>query len=342
MKKKAPMTRRQFAGATAALTAGLLGRTSVARTGPSGEHARTDLKLGLYSITFLGIWYRGEALTLPEVVRTARRYGYEGVEIDGKRPHGNPLDWPRSRCRELRSTADGEGVEIFGVAANNDFSSPFPETREAHVCYVRDLIRMTADLGARTLRVFLAWPGVTKHPQLAEYRISRDLWPVIHQEFSPEEIWEWCRDGLVECARYAGNAGVTLALQNHAPVIRDHRDVLRMVREVGSPHLKVSLDAPIMPDKNPAAIREAAQSIGSLQVLSHFGGDYARSADGAVEGESFYKDFVRAMREIGYRGYLSYELCHPLPVVDGQTVGIEYAHESARLAAVFMRGLIDS
>jgi len=342
MKKKAPMTRRQFAGATAALTAGLLGRTSVARTGPSGEHARTDLKLGLYSITFLGIWYRGEALTLPEVVRTARRYGYEGVEIDGKRPHGNPLDWPRSRCRELRSTADGEGVEIFGVAANNDFSSPFPETREAHVCYVRDLIRMTADLGARTLRVFLAWPGVTKHPQLAEYRISRDLWPVIHQEFSPEEIWEWCRDGLVECARYAGNAGVTLALQNHAPVIRDHRDVLRMVREVGSPHLKVSLDAPIMPDKNPAAIREAAQSIGSLQVLSHFGGDYARSADGAVEGESFYKDFVRAMREIGYRGYLSYELCHPLPVVDGQTVGIEYAHESARLAAEFMRRLIQS
>jgi sugar phosphate isomerase/epimerase len=342
MKEKAPMTRRQFAGATAAATAGLLGGTAIGRTGPSEERVRADLKLGLYSITFLGIWYRGEALTLPEIVRTARRYGYDGVEIDGKRPHGNPLDWPRSRCRELRSTADGEGVEIFGVAANNDFSSPFPETREAHVCYVRDLVRMTADLGARTLRVFLAWPGVTKHPQLAQYRISRDLWPVIHQEFSPEEIWEWCREGLVECARYAGEAGVTLALQNHAPVIRDHRDVLRMVREVGSPHLKVSLDAPIMPDKSPASILEAARAVGSLQVLSHFGGDYVRSADGAVDGESFYGDFVRAMREIGYRGYLSYELCHPLPVVDGKTVGIEYAHESARLAAEFMRGLIQS
>jgi sugar phosphate isomerase/epimerase len=340
--KKTPMTRRDFAGATAAAAAALLSGASVGQADAAQVKPEPGLKVGLYSITFLGIWYRGEALALPELVRTARKYGYDGIEIDGKRPHGNPLDWPRGRCRELASLADGEGIEIFGVAANNDFSSPFPETREAHVCYVRDLIRMTADLGARTLRVFLAWPGVTTHPQLARYTISRELWPVIHKEFSAEEIWNWCRDGLVECTRYAGEAGVTLALQNHAPVIRDHRDVLRMVKEVGSPHLKVSLDAPIMPDKSPAAIREAAQAIGPLQVLSHFGGDYERGGDGAAKGEPFYRDFVRAMREIGYKGYMSYELCHPLPVVDGQTVGIDYAHTSARLAAEFMRGLIES
>ena len=50
------------------------------------------MKLGLYSITYLGVWYRGEALTLPELIKTAKRFGYDGVEIDGKRPHGNPLD----------------------------------------------------------------------------------------------------------------------------------------------------------------------------------------------------------------------------------------------------------
>ncbi len=299
------------------------------------------LKLGLYSITFLGIWYRGEALSLPEVVKAAKEYGYDGIEIDGKRPHGNPLDWPEARCRELRALADGEGIEIFGVAANNDFSSPFPETREAHVCYVRELVRMARHLGAKTVRVFLAWPGVTRHPQIARYDVSRNLWPVIHQGFSEAEVWDWCRAGLVECARYAGEEGVVLALQNHAPVIKDHNDVLRMVREVGSPHLKVSLDVPIMPDKSEPAIREAARAVGPLQVLSHFGGDYVRPADGgAVRGEAFYEPFVRAMNEIGYRGYLSYELCHPLPVVDGQTVGVEYARDSARYAAQFMRGVI--
>ena len=84
------------------------------------------MKLGLYSITYLGTWYRGEALTLPELIKTARRFGYDGVEIDGKRPHGNPLDWPARECKELRSMADGEGIEIHAVAANNDFSNPVP------------------------------------------------------------------------------------------------------------------------------------------------------------------------------------------------------------------------
>ena len=42
---------------------------------------------------------------------------------------------------------------------NNDFSSPVPEQREGQLIYVRDLIRMTADLGVKTLRVFAAGPG---------------------------------------------------------------------------------------------------------------------------------------------------------------------------------------
>ena len=87
------------------------------------------MKVGLYSITYLGLWYRGEALTLPEIIKTAREFGYDGVEIDGKRPHGNPLDWPRARCRELRTLAAGEGIEILGVAANNDFAYPVQEVR---------------------------------------------------------------------------------------------------------------------------------------------------------------------------------------------------------------------
>jgi sugar phosphate isomerase/epimerase len=312
------------------------------------------MKVGLYSITYLGLWYRGEALPLTDMILRAKQYGYDGIEIDGKRPHGNPLDWPTPRCRELRSQADGEGIDIFAVAANNDFSSPVPEVREAQICYMRDLIRMTADLGAPTLRVFLAWWGVTRHPQLGNYDIVKRLWPIVHEPFSPQEIWDWCREALIECARYAADAGVTLALQNHRPVIHDHRDVLRMVGEVDSPYLKVCLDAPLMPDRSQAAIHQAAREVGSLQVLSHFGGEFERRKDGTIRGfdvfdgamrgdtNQYYRDFVDAMRAIGYQGYLGYELCHPLPVVDGQTVDIGYAHQNAQLAAEFMRELIES
>jgi sugar phosphate isomerase/epimerase len=124
-------------------------------------------------------------------------------------------------------------------------------------------------------------------------------------------------------------------------VIKDFPDVLRMVGEVNSPNLKVSLDAPIMIDKSPETIHKAAQAVGDLQVLSHFGGEYERGADGKVKGEDYYRSFIQAMHEIGYSGYMSYELCHPLPVVDGQTVGIEFADKNAQLASEFMHGIID-
>ncbi len=310
------------------------------------------MKIGLYSITYLGCWYRGEALTLPEIVQKAREYGYDGIEIDGKRPHGNPLDWPKQSCQDLRRIADHAGVEIIGVAANNDFSNPVPEVRETQICYMKELIRMTADLGSDRLRVFLAWWGITRHPKLATYDIAEGYWPIVHEKFSQEEIWSWCREALVECARYAADVGVTLALQNHKPLITDHRDVLRMVDEVDSPFLQVCLDAPLMPDKSAEAMMEAARAVGSRQILSHFGGEFDRNAngeiigvdriDGIVVGETkqYYRDFTRAMRAIGYTGYTSYELCHQLPVVEGETVGIEFAHHNAKLAAEFMREII--
>jgi sugar phosphate isomerase/epimerase len=310
------------------------------------------MKVGLYSITYLGCWYQGEALSLPELIRAAKKFGYDGVEIDGKRPHGNPLDWPKPLCKELRKIADDEGIEILGVAANNDFSNPVPEVREAQICLVRELIRMTADLGAKHLRVFLAWWGITRHPKLASYDIAEGYWPIVHEKFSEEEIWGWCRDALTECCCYAADHGVTMALQNHKPLINDHRDVLRMVDEVSSPHLQVCLDAPLMPDKSAAAMREAALAVGSRQVMSHFGGEFDRNPDGSITGvdridgvvtgetNQYYRDFARAMREIGYEGYISYELCHQLPVINGKTVGIEFAHKNAQLAAEFMREII--
>ena len=309
------------------------------------------MKIGLYSVTYLGVWYRGPALTPEQLIERARQFGYAGVELDGKRPHGNPLDLSRERCHELRKQAAGAGIDWYAVAANNDFSSPIPEHRESQLAYVRDLIRMTADLGARTLRVFAAWPGVTLAADGGRYDIAQRVRRVAHQEFTAEEAWDRCRAGLAECVGWAGEAGVTLALQNHPPVIDNPGDMLRMIREIGSPSLQACLDAPLAKKQGVASLRQAALDAGSLQVLSHFGGEYGQEPDGPVSGfvrnpdgtltpEDFYADFVQEMAEIGYQGYIGYELCHPLPKVNGETVGIEFADKNARLAAEYMRGLI--
>jgi sugar phosphate isomerase/epimerase len=311
------------------------------------------MKLGLYSITYLGLWYRGPALTVEQVIERAARFGYDGVEIDGKRPHGNPLDLPAARCRELRRRADDAGIALYAVAANNDFSSPVPEHREAQLVYLRDLIRMTADLGARTLRVFAAWPGVTVSADGASYLVARQLWREAHLRVDAETTWQWCCEGLAEAARFAGEAGVTLALQNHAPVTNRPADMLQMIRDVGSPHLKACLDAPLAAKQEIASMREAARSVAGLQVLSHFGGEYEREPDGTVAGfvrhpdmtltrENYYAEFAEGMQDIGYAGYTGYELCHPLPPLDGQPVGVEFADKNAQLAAEYMRSIVAS
>jgi sugar phosphate isomerase/epimerase len=309
------------------------------------------VKLGLYSITYLGVWYRGPALTIEQLIDRARQYGYDGVEIDGKRPHGNPLDLSRERCRALHLRAVDAGVPIYAVAANNDFSSPIPEHRESQLAYVRELIRMTADLGAPVLRVFCAWPGVTLGPDGASYDGARRVWRIAQHEAGSGEAWERCRAGLVECARWAADHGIVLALQNHPPVVENHRDMLRMIAEVGSPVVKACFDAPLAHRQGVTAMQEAAREVGPLQVLSHIGGEYEPGADGRVRGlvrnpdgsltpETFYADFLRGMVEIGYDGFLGYELCHPLPKVGGVTVGIEFADQNARLAAEYFRGLL--
>jgi sugar phosphate isomerase/epimerase len=314
----------------------------------------------LYSVTYIGLWYRGEALTMEQVLERAKKFGYEGVEIEAKRPHGFPLDWPQSRCREFRKRAGDAGIAITGLAAMNDFSSPIPEFREAQLANTRDLIRMAADLGTPIVRVFLAWPGAHRIPEGGgRYDLAQRNWDQVHDGIPEQETWDACRDCLVEAACIAGESGITLALQNHKPVIRTYRDVLRMVREVASPNLKVCLDAPIMEIKEADYLRTAVLETGDLQVQSHFGGEYERAtADGPIlcpitrgvwgKGlerpgywqENFYLPFIEALIEIGYRGAIGYELCHPLPVIDGKTVGIEFVDSNARLALEFIRETI--
>ncbi len=307
------------------------------------------MKIGLYSITYLGIWYRGGALSLRDFLIQAKRLGYDGVEIDGKRPHGNPMDLSAGARREIRALAAGEGLDIPAVASNNDFSSPVPEHRECQLLMLREQIKLAADLGAKVVRVFLAWPGVTLRADgLAQYDIARRRWEESWRDTTRAEMWDYARECFREAARVAEQEGVVLALQNHAPVIRNHQDVLAMIAEVDSPAFRACLDAPLLLRQDDAWVRQAALDTGTLQVHSHFGGEYERAADGRVvqrplrfaEPVTNYPAFVRAMKEIGYGGYFCYELCHPVVNARHEPQGREYVDEQAALALEYLKGVM--
>lgn len=201
---------------------------------------------------------------------------------------------------------------------------------------------MSAELGAKIVRVFLAWSGVTLLPQGGgRYDIAQAAWKAEHKDFSEEQTWAWCRETLEEAAKLAGDFGVVLALQNHPPVVnKGYIDALHMVRQVGSPHLKVCFDARLEHTLDEAAVRRAVNEVGALQTLWHFGGEYDRGADGiTVKGDEKCLAEMLGLMDIGYRGYAGFELCHPLPVIDGQTVGVEFVDKNAQLAAEYIRNI---
>jgi sugar phosphate isomerase/epimerase len=314
------------------------------------------MKLGLYSISLAGGFYDGPSLPLLEVVQRARGWGYEGVEVSAKRPHGSPLDLDAGRRRELVGVARQEGVGFPAVGAYTDFSSPIEEHRENELLMTREVIRLAADLGAPIVRVFAAWAGITRRDGRWTYDLVRqNVGPIQHYYdrfpgVTQLERWTFVRDALAEAARMAEAHGVTLALQNHEPIVHGHEEVLEFVAEVGSPALKVSLDCPIMKDQSDEAIRRAVRETGDLMVHSHFGGEYDPAPDGpdgvpvprklTRAGKlTNYGAFIPALKEQGYDGYLCYELCHPC-LIGHRYFGLDEALNQVQRAAGYMRHLL--
>jgi len=307
------------------------------------------MKVGLYSITYLGVWYRGEHLPVKQMISKAKALGYDGIEIDLKRPHGFPLDLDEKARAEIRELAESEGIEIPAVASNNNFASPIPEHRENELLMLHEQIRLAHDLGARTLRIFAAWRGITFRDGIATYDMVKRYEQSMYPDVTRLEKWRWVRACIREAAEWAEKYGVTLALQNHVPLIENYEDMLAMVNEVGSEYVQCCLDCPCEPCQDDDYMIRAVRATGDKQVLSHFSGEWARDKSGEVVQEPYvpgsvlpnYPVFVKALKEIGYEGYINYEFCHPA-LRDHEPAGIEYIDKQAAYAVEYMKKLIAS
>jgi sugar phosphate isomerase/epimerase len=307
------------------------------------------MKVGLYTISFAGVWYEGAALPLPDIFRRAKDMGFDGVEIGARRPHASPMDLDPKARAAIREQLDKTGLEMPAIASYNNFASPILEQRENELLMVREQIRLAHDLGAPVLRLFAAWRGITLRDGHGTYEMTRRYWENGHPDVTSLERWHWVADCLKEVAQFAGEMGVTLALQNHEPVIRRYTDVLDLVRAVDSPALKACLDCPLLPSQEDDYVAQAVRDTGDLQVHSHFGGEFEERDGEAVQRQILhttrdlinYPVFVRALREIGYTGYLCYEFCHPCLGENRELLGLDEVTQQVELAARYMRKLVD-
>jgi sugar phosphate isomerase/epimerase len=308
------------------------------------------MKIGLYSITYRGVWYKGPAIGVFDLVRLAKDFGFEGLELDTERPHAAPMDLSADDRKRLRDLAGEVGMPICAVSPNCDLSSPAPVQREAMICYTRECIRLARDLGAPICKIFAAWRGITLYDGLATYD---DTYGYEQYGFWKGDRRPFVVDSLRELCKVAEDHGVVLAMQNHGPdVVTRYQDVLDLIGEVGSSALKACMDINIEPEaESEEHAVEMARASGALQVHSHCNGEFARRADGSVElvaGGYFdarfwgrkvaYPAYVRALMEAGYDGYIDWEFCHPARR-NGSPAGIDYVHEQTRMALEYLRGL---
>jgi len=302
----------------------------------------------------------GPHVPLKQLIPKAKAMGFDGIEIEGKRPFGFPPDLDKKSRDEIKALAKSEGIEISAVASYNNFASPIVEEIENEMLMVREHLRLAHDLGAPLIRVFTAWKGVTMLDsgttppgRWVTYDFAREKWNYPTTEI---DKWRRVRNALKECTKWAEEFGVYLALQNHAPVLKPgYEDTLQMIREVNSDWLKMCLDVPLFTAEQQSEeyIHEAVQACKGLVIHSHFGGNFMETSDGKIvqtpfqggvyskksHKETNYPAFIAELKKIGYNGHIGYELCSPL-VVNHEPAGIDEVDKRTKMALKYMKSLI--
>ncbi len=283
---------------------------------PTGNPADFKVKTCLHSIGYAGLW-RGQALlTVDEFLVKAKELGYDGVMIMAKRPHLSPLDYDKAARARLKKRIEDLGLTLVGLAGYSDFTAGIdkpgiPHT-EIQAAYIGQVAELAADLGTKMLRIFTGYerPGIPYDKQYAT---------VV--------------EGITLAAKEAQKFGVTLVVQNHHDIAIHHDAMHWMLKEINLPNVMAGWDAwsPTLEGLSKEEIRESILTM-KPYLVNTIAADYVvqpryhydntltnyiadkpvMRATAVGEGIIDYKLFINTLKEIGYQGYLVYEMCEIL------------------------------
>jgi sugar phosphate isomerase/epimerase len=270
-------------------------------------------KTALHSVSYAGVWPGQARLSLEAFLERAQVLGFDAVMLMAKRPHLSVLDYDSEARNRLRGLLQRLGLQVACLAGYTDFcmgsERPDIPNREMQILYVRELSRLARSLDCGLVRVFTGfdYAGTTFDQQ-----------------------WNWCVSSLKECARGAAEFGVTLGVQNHHDTAAHYESLLDLLEEINEPNCKAMFDAwaPALQGTDlAAAVRKMAPYLVHTTVADYVRRprfryqpplvNYAREAEvvrAVPLGEGFidYGGFFRTLQEVGYSGYVAYEMCSPL------------------------------
>ena len=311
------------------------------------------MKFALLTVTYGGLFYKGQALPLEQQIRKAKELGFDGLAIETKRPVASPLDLTKEDRHRIESLAADEGIVLCAIESMSNFSGRYMEERENNLAMMRLVLELAKDLKIDLVKIFAAWPGIINDEvEVALYApYERGCY---YKRLYPKDLrrWNHCVAGIQEVADMAADMGITLALQNHAPVLTPgYEDTLSMMQDIDRKNVKLCLDVPLFYDRqSDEYVREAVQKCRKHIVHTHYGAwNFGETGEGEIfqgpspsTGELInYQAFVEELHNIGYNGYLTSEYC--LPAVKGHKIaGIDEIDHATKISLQYMKQLVHS
>lgn len=310
------------------------------------------MKFALLSVTYSGLFYAGKALTLEQQIHKAKAMGFEALAIETKRPIGSPLDLSKKDRERLKAVADGEGITLCALESMSNFCSRLMEERENNLAMMRMILEMAKDLNIDKVKVFAAWPGIINDEEaLASYAPYErgNYFKVVNA--SDLRVWNRAITGIQEVADLAADMGITILLQNHAPVLNPgYEDTLAMLKEVDRKNLKICMDVPLFSDRQKTEyVREAVDKCAEYIEYTHYGAwNFGEDANGEIVqepapyhgGKINYEAFLEGLYRHGYNGYLVSEYCLPM-IRNHQIMGIEEIDKATERAMRYIKQLLN-
>lgn len=280
---------------------------------PTGNQNDFKVKTCLHSVSYMGAW-RGQALlTVDQFLLKAKELGFDGVELAAKRPHVSLLDYDDVARTKLRERIKELGLDLVCLAGYNDFTAGIDKAGipnvEIQAIYIGELARLARDLGSSMVRIFTAY----ERPDLTY-----------------DKQYGMLVEGLQMAGKIAARYGVTLIIQNHHDMAL-HPDAMKwLLDEVNLSNVKAAFDcwSPTVVGLSSVELKKAVYTMkpylvhtttADYEKLPRFKYESAQVnyipllAQNKIvpmgEGYIDYKTFISALKEIGYQGYIAYEMC---------------------------------
>jgi sugar phosphate isomerase/epimerase len=309
------------------------------------------MKFALLTVTYGGLFYKGPALSLEQQIHRAKSFGFDALSIETKRPVASPIDLRKGDRERIKKLSGDEGIVLCALESMSDFSSRYMEARENNLAMMRCVLELAKDLGVDLVKIFAAWPGIINdEEEIALYgQFERGEY---YKRLGPAELRKWnrCVEGIREVADIASDMGITLALQNHAPVLaKGYEDARAMMGEIGRSNVQLCMDAPLFYERqSDEYMREAVANCRGHIVHTHYGAwNFSQKKNGEIFQEPSpssgnlinYAAFIEALYQSGFSGYLTSEYCLPV-VKDHQLSGMAEVDHATRISLQYMKQLV--